>query len=165
MATNETLPPSLASTLSEIQSTLQSIQRDYQQLAVSIEAIEGRLNVVTGDRDVEVAAAANRGANATQASPLEAAKQRAPRASSVGHDGAHNAAVEKTSSSPARSFSAPSRIILTTYPGQAGIDPITMNWGHQDPSLRGPVVVSRSQSTIRRRNGMVALSSCSFIFP
>ena len=155
MATGDTLPPGLVSTLSEIQSTLQSIQRDYRQLAVSIEAIEGRLNAVTGSRDVGVSAAADQGANGTRASPLEAAKQQAPQASSVGHDSAHNAAVEKASSSPARSSSAPSRIILTTYPGQAGIDPIIMNWGHQDPALRGPVVVSRSQSTIRRRNGMV----------
>lgn len=47
-----------------------------------------------------------------------------------------------------------SRIILTTYPGQAGIRPLAMNWGHEDPVQRGPVVVSRNQSTIRRRNGM-----------
>lgn len=47
-----------------------------------------------------------------------------------------------------------SRIILTTYPGQSGIHPIPMNWGHADPMLRGPVLVSRDQSTIRRRNGM-----------
>lgn len=46
-----------------------------------------------------------------------------------------------------------SRIILTTYPGQSGIHPVAMNWGHADPIQRGPVLVSRNQSTIRRRNG------------
>lgn len=46
-----------------------------------------------------------------------------------------------------------SRIILTTYPGQSGIHPVAMNWGHEQPLQRGPVVVSRNQSTIRRRNG------------
>lgn len=46
-----------------------------------------------------------------------------------------------------------SRIILTTYPGQSGIDPIPMDWGNADPALRGPVVVSRHQNTVRRRNG------------
>ena len=47
-----------------------------------------------------------------------------------------------------------SRIILTTYPNQSGIDPLILRWGHQDPLQRGPVVVSRNQNTIRRRNGM-----------
>ncbi|KAI0457837.1 GTP cyclohydrolase N terminal-domain-containing protein [Xylaria acuta] len=44
-----------------------------------------------------------------------------------------------------------SRIILTTYPKQIGINPIPLNWGTPGPE-RGPVVVSRSSSTIRKRN-------------
>ncbi|QUC19409.1 uncharacterized protein UV8b_03650 [Ustilaginoidea virens] len=46
-----------------------------------------------------------------------------------------------------------SRIVLTTYPKQTGISPLAMDWGNVDPLRRGPVVVSRSPSTIRRRNG------------
>ncbi|KAJ9424705.1 GTP cyclohydrolase [Fusarium oxysporum] len=46
-----------------------------------------------------------------------------------------------------------SRIILTTYPKQIGINPLPMDWGNQDPVKRGPIVVSRAASTIRRRNG------------
>lgn len=49
-----------------------------------------------------------------------------------------------------------SRIILTTYPGQSGIDPVPMNWGDGDPLKRGPVVVSRHTKTIRRRNAIGA---------
>ncbi|KAF4582925.1 GTP cyclohydrolase [Ophiocordyceps camponoti-floridani] len=49
-----------------------------------------------------------------------------------------------------------SRIILTTYPKQIGIDPIGLDWGNPDPEKRGPVVVSRSPSTIRRRNAIGA---------
>ncbi|EEU44602.1 uncharacterized protein NECHADRAFT_105227 [Fusarium vanettenii 77-13-4] len=45
-----------------------------------------------------------------------------------------------------------SRIILTTYPKQIGIKPLPMDWGNSDPSKRGPIVVSRAASTIRRRN-------------
>ncbi|KAI5862847.1 putative GTP cyclohydrolase II [Durotheca rogersii] len=45
-----------------------------------------------------------------------------------------------------------SRIILTTYPKQTGIDPLPLRWGAPDATGRGPVVVSRSSSTIRRRN-------------
>ncbi|RYP57442.1 hypothetical protein DL770_010674 [Monosporascus sp. CRB-9-2] len=49
-----------------------------------------------------------------------------------------------------------SRIILTTYPKQNGIDPLPLDWGAPDASRRGPVVVSRSSSTIRRRNAIGA---------
>lgn len=31
-----------------------------------------------------------------------------------------------------------------------------MDWGHEDPNVRGPVVVSRNQATIRRRNAIGA---------
>ncbi|KAL3955228.1 hypothetical protein ACCO45_010791 [Purpureocillium lilacinum] len=47
-----------------------------------------------------------------------------------------------------------SRIILTTYPKQIGIDPLPMDWGNPDPMKRGPVAVARSPSTIRRRNAI-----------
>ncbi|KPM34387.1 Uracil-regulated protein 1 [Neonectria ditissima] len=49
-----------------------------------------------------------------------------------------------------------SRIILTTYPKQIGIDPLPMDWGNADPLKRGPIVVSRAPSTIRRRNAIGA---------
>lgn len=49
-----------------------------------------------------------------------------------------------------------SRIVLTTYPKQIGIDPIPLQWGNADPERRGPVVVSRLPSTIRRRNAIGA---------
>jgi hypothetical protein len=54
------------------------------------------------------------------------------------------------------STSFSSKIILTSYPGQAGVDPITMQWGASDPQARGPVVVSRHKSTIGRRNAIGA---------
>ncbi|KAK8067175.1 Uracil-regulated protein 1 [Apiospora hydei] len=49
-----------------------------------------------------------------------------------------------------------SRIILTTYPKQIGIDPIPLKWGAADPKERGPVVVSRASSTIGKRNAVGA---------
>ncbi|KAI0168198.1 GTP cyclohydrolase N terminal-domain-containing protein [Pestalotiopsis sp. NC0098] len=49
-----------------------------------------------------------------------------------------------------------SRIILTTYPKQIGIDPLPMKWGAEEPQERGPVVVSRSSSTIGKRNAIGA---------
>lgn len=55
-----------------------------------------------------------------------------------------------------RRSSITSRIILTTYPGQSGIDPVPLNWGEADPQKRGPVVVSRHSKTIRKRNAIGA---------
>ncbi|OLL22318.1 Uracil-regulated protein 1, partial [Neolecta irregularis DAH-3] len=49
-----------------------------------------------------------------------------------------------------------SRVILTTYPGQSNIDPFPLSWGHLDPLIRGPIVVSRQPSTLRKRNAIGA---------
>ncbi|KAK0720483.1 GTP cyclohydrolase N terminal-domain-containing protein [Lasiosphaeris hirsuta] len=57
-----------------------------------------------------------------------------------------------------------SRIILTTYPKQIGIKPLPMEWGAADPEKRGPVAVSRSASTIRRRNAIGAHSGSYSIY-
>ncbi|KAI9677572.1 MAG: hypothetical protein M1817_006526, partial [Caeruleum heppii] len=73
----------------------------------------------------------------------------------VAADGA-NPDDRPASSASSRKPNAISRIILTTYPGQSGINPISVNWGHRDPLSRGPVVVSRNQSTVRRRNAIGA---------
>jgi len=64
---------------------------------------------------------------------------------------------EGTTSPPARkSSTSTSKIILTSYPNQPGVDPCPMNWGSPNPEERGPVVVSRSRSTIGRRNAVGA---------
>lgn len=150
--------------LKQILATLQSIQSDYRQLSTAVDTIEGRVNVLAGVKQI-----------------YDAAGNRQETADAVKASGklgrGHNSGVSSTTdsgnmlladgpskpeppqilkpASPGRSPSstASSRIILTTYPGQSGIDPLVLNWGHRDPLQRGPVVVSRSQSTIRRRNG------------
>ncbi|TLS25383.1 hypothetical protein PpBr36_07390 [Pyricularia pennisetigena] len=62
---------------------------------------------------------------------------------------------ERDATSPSTSGSKSnftSRIVLTTYPKQIGINPLPMKWGAPDAVQRGPVVVQRGPSTIRRRN-------------
>ncbi|KAI9139144.1 GTP cyclohydrolase N terminal-domain-containing protein [Paraphysoderma sedebokerense] len=65
-----------------------------------------------------------------------------------------------TSGSKRRSVSAhnqySSRVILTTYPGQVGIKPLTLKWGAADPKVRGPIVASRHPNSIRIRNSIGA---------
>ena len=48
------------------------------------------------------------------------------------------------------------RIILTTYPGQVGVNPIPLTWGHSDPNVRGPIVASRAPSSLKVRNSIGA---------
>lgn len=146
----------VSNALAEIQETLFSMHQDYHQLAGTVEAIQGRVNIIAGIQEVTNVAAANQAQNGDNSTPLKAEEQQAPQAPNVNLDNNRADDIELHSSLPARSSVPPSRIILTTYPGQAGIDPIEINWGHENPSLRGPVVVSRSQSTIRRRNAIGA---------
>jgi hypothetical protein len=51
----------------------------------------------------------------------------------------------------------PTKIVLHTYPKQVGVRPAPMDWGNPDSQLRGPVVVSRHKTTVRRRNSMLTI--------
>ncbi|KAI9353021.1 GTP cyclohydrolase N terminal-domain-containing protein [Zopfochytrium polystomum] len=48
------------------------------------------------------------------------------------------------------------RIILTTYPGQVGIHPIPLTWGHPNAQVRGPIVASRHPQSLKVRNAIGA---------
>ncbi|KAI9030731.1 GTP cyclohydrolase N terminal-domain-containing protein [Phycomyces nitens] len=50
----------------------------------------------------------------------------------------------------------PQRVILTTYPGQHGIEPVELNWGAADSKKRGPIVASRHAGSIKKRNAIGA---------
>ncbi|RCI06085.1 Uracil-regulated protein 1 [Rhizopus stolonifer] len=52
--------------------------------------------------------------------------------------------------------SYPRRVILTTYPGQHGIKPLSLHWGAKDPKERGPIVASRHAESIKKRNAIGA---------
>ncbi|KZF23830.1 hypothetical protein L228DRAFT_246679 [Xylona heveae TC161] len=49
-----------------------------------------------------------------------------------------------------------SRVILTTYPKQSGVEPYPLNWAAEDPDERGPVIVSRYGKTMKYRNAIGA---------
>lgn len=151
--------------LKQIQTTLLSIQQDYRQLSAAVEAIDGRVNLIAGVKQIHEAAEQYPSINGAASLSIDTAKQSishsSPHVSSlVGHptvDSPEDAASGRKPSLATRS--SPSRIILTTYPAQSGINPMTMNWGHHNHKERGPVVVSRSQSTIRRRNGKLFIQT------
>jgi len=150
--------------LKQIQATLLSIQQEYQQLSAAVGAIDGRVNLIAGVRQVHETAAQHESINGTASLSIDTSIQNisdaSPHVSSlVGAAAVDNAEDASERKPPLAARGSSSRIILTTYPRQSGIDPITMNWGHPKSKERGPVVVSRSQSTIRRRNGKLFIQN------
>ncbi|RMZ15125.1 hypothetical protein D0860_01772 [Hortaea werneckii] len=142
--------------LQEILGTLKSLKQDHSQLSSAVDAINGRVNVLAGVKQSHEGIAHD----ASYPSPrVGASSPRVPtrsRDSVSSFDGKEPNGQAHTASSPARSSALTSKIILTSYPGQAGVDPLPMEWGAKDPEKRGPVVVSRAPSTIKRRNAIGA---------
>ncbi|KAI9896254.1 hypothetical protein N3K66_008426 [Trichothecium roseum] len=139
----------------DVQAALQEIQRSQDQLRNAFETLADRLGeslpIAEGSieqdslRKKTQDGASDKGGvvvgetNAAVKALTEGATLQAP-----------------TPASPSQRSGLTSRIVLTTYPKQIGIQPLTMDWGHSDPLKRGPVVVSRAPSTIRRRNAIGA---------
>ncbi|KAI9891299.1 MAG: putative GTP cyclohydrolase [Vezdaea aestivalis] len=146
-------------TILEIVSSLKTLKSDQNRLFSSVDAINGRLNALSAVKDVKEYAAQKDGEttssgilNAFKLSPTvgnELTALGVPTSSMHSGESAQSAV-------PTRKPSVTSRIILTTYPNQAGVEPLTMAWGHKDPDQRGPVVVSRNHSTFRKRNAIGA---------
>lgn len=141
-----------ASILQEILANLKNLQQENAHLAAAVDAINGRVNVLASVKQ------ASDGVPANNVAATNGTKPAVPEPASAPQETTPN---EPEASSPPptqarRSSTTISKIILTSYPGQAGVDPLPMSWGARDPATRGPVVVSRHPSTIRRRNAIGA---------
>ncbi|KAF2490233.1 hypothetical protein BU16DRAFT_530773 [Lophium mytilinum] len=136
--------------LGQILEGLAALRKDNATLASAVDEINGRVNMLAGVKQLHDVAAAANGSSA----PVKAEEKPAETVASLSetYEGAPTAAeVPKE-----RRASTTSKIILTSYPGQAGVDPLPMDWGNKDPNVRGPVVVSRHPNTFRRRNALGA---------
>ena len=150
--------------LTKILSTLQSMQSDYRQLSTAVDTIDRRVNILAEIKQINDTSKNRQDNNPGTAKSKSSKDDRDPVKTSIIIDSPALLVADRSSDSfkPEKPLSTgrisgsanPSRIILTTYAGQSGIDPVAMNWGNPDPVRRGPVVVSRSQSTVGRRNGM-----------
>ncbi|KAL7794973.1 GTP cyclohydrolase [Trichoderma ceciliae] len=136
--------------------SLREIQQTQLQLLNSVEALTSKFSSSTVATEVLDPASK---LPVTSLLP-ESIKDSKPKDAEVSgdlapiHSSFENGAAQPSSAlSPSSRSGFTSRIVLTTYPKQLGIDPIQLDWGNLDPLQRGPVVVSRSASTIRRRNG------------
>ncbi|GAB7343839.1 hypothetical protein MBLNU457_1807t1 [Dothideomycetes sp. NU457] len=144
--------------LEDILSSLKSLQQENAALAATVDAISGKVNVLAGVKQ------AQEGTNGSKNSPVLKPRPKVyTPASSTDNLGSGVLSTPNGSQSISppppeggRRGSITSKIILTSYPGQAGVDPCPMKWGAKDPAERGPVVVSRNSNTIRRRNALGA---------
>jgi len=155
--------PASEQLLKDILSSLTSLKQDHAHLASAVDAINGRVNVLAAVKQSHDGVAHDANAASPRFGP-----QGSPHIPPRGHhsrdslssiDGSGkdaNGAFHSSSPPSRRSSTTTSKIILTSYPGQAGVDPLPMEWGAKDPQKRGPVVVSRSPGTIRRRNAIGA---------
>lgn len=156
----------VSSVLNEILESLKAIKSDNATLASSIDAINGRVNMLAGVKQIHDVA--GKGPTETEA-PSKVIDDKESRPTSGVNDVAEQyekvtPAATPDATTQRRQSVTSSKIILTSYPGQAGVDPIVMDWGNKDPDSRGPVVVSRHPNTIRRRNGkrhMMVFTRCS----
>ncbi|KAI0810742.1 GTP cyclohydrolase N terminal-domain-containing protein [Xylaria sp. FL0064] len=129
----------------EILQALKAIQENQTKLAADVESLSNRLDAL--------APSTNSPTLIEKSSPESGlpAESALPQPALVSLSKDENASAR----GQAEKAGFTSRIILTTYPKQIGINPIPLNWGA--PGLeRGPVVVSRSSSTIRKRNAIGA---------
>ncbi|KIM94996.1 hypothetical protein OIDMADRAFT_206915 [Oidiodendron maius Zn] len=153
-------PADQAAVMKEVLAALKTLEANQAQLSSSVDAISGRVNVLAGMKEVHDVAKTN----TLLTSPVKDEPISGIDVSHIQEDAkipqspSLPAAQVVDETSPAgtsharRPSTGTSRIILTTYPGQSGINPLPMDWGNQDPQKRGPVVTSRAASTIRRRN-------------
>ena len=148
--------------LKEILEGLNSLRKENSQLASAVDAINGRVNMLSEIKQIK---------DEAKGQPSHGLLEKAKEAVVSLSEKTAEVVSKQYEESPLAADAAPrrasvsktSKIILTSYPGQAGVDPLPMDWGHKDPAVRGPVVVSRHSNTIRRRNGMF-LFICTMFF-
>ncbi|KAI1180931.1 GTP cyclohydrolase N terminal-domain-containing protein [Nemania sp. FL0916] len=130
--------------MADILEALKAIQNNQTKLAAEVESVSHRLDTLAPP------------AHSPTLNEKRSPEQNAPAETALPQAALATSAKESPSASvKAAETGFTSRIILTTYPKQIGINPIPLNWGASGPE-RGPVVVSRSSSTIRKRNGKLA---------
>ncbi|RAL60185.1 hypothetical protein DID88_000807 [Monilinia fructigena] len=106
--------PDQTALMQEILNSIKNLQLNQAQLASNVDAITGRVNVLAvmkaHPKDDDVPQSPTISAAKPDETPIPSYTQKAS--------------------------TGTSRIILTTYPGQSGINPLPMEWGHSDPQIR-----------------------------
>lgn len=135
--------------MADVLEALKSIQENQSRLATEVESVSYRLDALAPSLR-----APSPDISRASPSPLAGIPTSPVQATPASSESDVNKAQSVTKEAEKSGFT--SRIILTTYPKQIGINPIPLQWGASDAVKRGPVVVSRSSSTIRKRNAIGA---------
>ncbi|KAI9790372.1 MAG: putative GTP cyclohydrolase [Peltula sp. TS41687] len=155
-------------TLAGLLAVMNTFQAEQEKLVSSVEDLKTGVDLLTRNSNMQPLENGTGGADtpSNDASssisqkndrmPAERSPQSSPSLGTLRRDIEESRGVSPAPSSRKQRAGQISRVILTTYPGQIGIDPIPMNWGHKDPKTRGPVVVTRTKGTIGRRNAIGA---------
>ncbi|KAK8101558.1 hypothetical protein PG999_011932 [Apiospora kogelbergensis] len=139
--------------MSDVLEALKSIQQVQGQMQKGVESLTHRMNQISPpspDLTDSKSSPPPAAAKGLTSSPLP------PPATERAAGGETPLSAAKLAALEAQKSGFTSRIVLTTYPKQIGIDPIPLNWGAADAKERGPVVVSRASSTIGKRNAVGA---------
>ncbi|RYP35281.1 hypothetical protein DL768_011006 [Monosporascus sp. mg162] len=131
--------------MDDVLKALGAIQESQRRLATEVESVSQRLDALA---PTAITPSSNTGSAPGPPGPNRERSATAAESITDASSLTTSAAVQ------AQKSGFTSRIILTTYPKQNGIDPLPLDWGAPDAPRRGPVVVSRSSSTIRRRNAI-----------
>ena len=160
-AEHDPMPPgNQIKVLQEVLNTLQSLQKSHDGLVASVKSVEDRVDAfINIHQPEEQASQPSRSLDKDHEHflPPNAGTPLNPRSSSrlLSADNLTEGFIREKDFPPETppNNASSTKIILTTYPHQSGIDPIKLIWGDVNPLRRGPVVVSRAPKTIRRRNG------------
>ncbi|KAI1214957.1 putative GTP cyclohydrolase II [Annulohypoxylon truncatum] len=135
--------------MADVLEALKAIQENQSRLATEVESVSYRLDALAPSLRAP-------SPDVSRASPSPLAGIPTSPVQTTLVSGESDATKAPSATKEAEKAGFTSRIILTTYPKQIGINPIPLQWGASDAVKRGPVVVSRSSSTIRKRNAIGA---------
>jgi hypothetical protein len=146
----------MASGLEDVKEALKAITLGQAKLLSAVETVSQRVAELEKSQEEDRRRPGSSGPDGLKRTATPLAGGFTPSPSAVMPAEAGTQSPPPSSASPDFKSSFSSRVVLTTYPKQIGIKPLPLEWGAADPLQRGPVTVSRSPSTIGRRNAIGA---------
>ncbi|KAK4104995.1 hypothetical protein N658DRAFT_483797 [Parathielavia hyrcaniae] len=144
----------MASGLDDVKEALKVISLGQAKLLSAVETVSQRVSELEKEEDRRRPASTGIDGIKRTETPLAGGFTPSPSAVLPAEAGTQSPPPSSASPDVKSTFS--SRVVLTTYPKQLGIRPLSLDWGAADPLQRGPVTVSRAPSTIGRRNAIGA---------
>ncbi|KAK9473490.1 GTP cyclohydrolase N terminal-domain-containing protein [Dipodascopsis tothii] len=166
--------PDIAASLGHILTALQSLQSDYKTLSAKIASSDAQTKATLQDLDARLTTVQSVGnlvsnLSFTVSAPnsivapsvtSEPSPPLSPELLATIPRDAEPPVADKTPAKKKNDLSElwGKRVVLATYPGQSGINPLPLKWGAADPRERGPIVVSRLKTSMKLRNAIGAHS-------